>query len=104
MTKSKFLKNISWLFFDKIIRIFGGLVVGIWVARYLGPNDFGVLNYALAYITFFMLFVKLGLDQIVIREIVKRPKLTNYLLGTAFGLKLIGSIVAILSVYLSLLL
>lgn len=103
MTKSKFLKNISWLFFDKIIRIFGGLVVGIWVARYLGPNDFGVLNYALAYITFFMLFVKLGLDQIVIREIVKRPKLTNYLLGTAFGLKLIGSIVAILSVYLSLL-
>jgi O-antigen/teichoic acid export membrane protein len=102
MTKNKLFKNISWLFFDKIIRIFGGLVVGIWVARYLGPNDFGILNYALAYTALFMLFVKLGLDQIVVREIVKKPKLTNYMMGTAFGLKLVGSLIAIFSVYLSL--
>lgn len=100
--KQKLLKNISWLFFDKIIRIFGGLIVGIWVARYLGPSDFGVLNYALAYTALFMLFVKLGLDQIIVREVVKKPKLTNYLMGTAFGLKLIGSIIAIVLVYLSL--
>ena len=102
MTKNKLRKNISWLFFDKVIRIFGGLFVGIWVARYLGPNDFGVLNYALAYTAFFMVFVKLGLDQIIVREIVKKPKLTNYLLGTAFGLKLVGSIIAIVSLYVSL--
>jgi len=100
--KQKLLKNISWLLFDKIIRIFGGLVVGVLVARYLEPEDFGILNYALAYAALFMLFVQLGLDQIVIREIVKKPKLTNYLMGTAFGLKLIGSIVAILSVFISL--
>ncbi len=100
--RQKLLKNISWLFFDKIIRIFGGLIVGIWVARYLGPSDFGVLNYALAYTALFMLFVKLGLDQIIVRELVKKPKLTNYLMGTAFGLKLMGSIIAIVLVYLSL--
>ena len=102
MTKIKLLKNISWLFFDKVLRIFGGLFVGIWVARYLGPSDFGILNYAMAYTALFMLFVKLGLDQIVVREIVKNVKLTNYLLGTAFGLKLMGSIIAITSVYFSL--
>jgi len=101
MRKSIFA-NIGWLFFDKIIRIFGGLIVGIWIARYLGPNDFGVLNYALAYTALFILFVKLGLDQIIVREIVKKTRLTNYLLGTAFGLKLIGSIVALFSVYVSL--
>lgn len=100
--KQKLIKNISWLFFDKIIRIFGGLIVGIWVARYLGPSDFGVLNYALAYTALFMLFVKLGLDQIIVREVVKKPKLTNYMMGTAFGLKLIGSIIAIVLVYVSL--
>jgi len=99
--KQKLLKNISWLFFDKIIKILGGLIVGVWVARYLGPENFGILNYALAYTAFFMLFVNLGLDEIIVREIVKKPKLTNYLMGTAFSLKLIGSIVAILSVLIS---
>ncbi len=102
MSKIKIFKNISWLFFDKIIRIFGGLFVGVWVARYLGPNDFGILNYALAYTALFMLFVKLGLDQIVVRELVKFPQQTNKLLGTAFGLKLTGSIIAIIAVFLSL--
>ena len=103
MTKNKLLKNISWLFFEKIIRILTGLFLGIWIARYLGPNDFGVLNYALAYTGLFVLFVNLGLDQIIVREIVKKPKLTNYMLGTAFVLKLSGSIVAIVSIYISLL-
>jgi len=103
LTKNKLLKNISWLFFEKIIRILTGLFLGIWIARYLGPNDFGVLNYALAYTGLFVLFVNLGLDQIIVREIVKKPKLTNYMLGTAFVLKLSGSIVAIVSIYISLL-
>ncbi len=76
--------------------------MGIWIARYLGPNDFGVLNYALAYTALFMFFVKLGLDQIIVREVVKKPRLTNYLMGTAFVLKLIGSIIAIVLVYFSL--
>lgn len=101
--KNKVLKNISWLFFGEVIRIFGGLFIGIWVARYLGPNDFGVLNYALAYTALFGIFVKLGLDKIVIREVVKKDRLTNYLLGTAFGLKLIGSLIAILAIFVSLL-
>jgi O-antigen/teichoic acid export membrane protein len=102
LTKHKILKNISWLFFDKIIRILGGLFVGIWIARYLGPSDFGLLNYAIAYTTLFAIFVNLGLNGIVVREIVKRTKLTNYLLGTAFGLKLIGSFVAIFAITVSL--
>ena len=42
-----------------------------------------------------MIFANLGLDQIIIREIVKKPKLTPYLLGTAFGLKLAGALIAI---------
>jgi len=102
MIKNKLLKNISWLFFDKIVRIFGGLFIGIWIARYLGPEDFGVLNYALAYTALFMLFVNLGLDQIVVREIVKTPKLLKYLLGTTFWLKFIGALLSILFISISL--
>jgi O-antigen/teichoic acid export membrane protein len=98
-----YLKNVSWLLFDRLVRIFGGLFVGIWIARYLGPSDFGILNYALAYVAFFQVFVGLGLDQIVVREVVKYPKLTNYILGTALGLKFLGSILALIGVFISLL-
>jgi len=99
--KTQMIGNMSWLFMDKIIKILGGIFVGIWVARYLGPEDFGALNYALAYISFFLILTNLGLEQIVIREILKSPMRTKYLLGTVFTLKLIGSLCAVILVFLS---
>ena len=98
--KKRILKNISWLFFDKIIRIFGSLVVGIWVARYLGPEQFGILNYAIAFITFFSLFANLGLRTIVIRELTKYPERKFELLGTTFILKLVGTLFSLLVIYI----
>jgi len=104
MTRTTIFRNLSWLFFDKVIRTVLLLLVGIWIARYLGPSDFGVLSYALAYTALFSVFIRLGLDQILVREIVKKEKLTNYFLGTAFVLKLVGGLLAIIFVALSLVL
>lgn len=104
MTRALIFKNLSWLFFDKVLKVVLQLAVGIWVARYLGPSDFGLLSYALAYTALFSVFVSLGLDQIVVREIVKNEKLANEYLGTAFVLKLIGALTAIIFVAISLLL
>lgn len=98
MIRKKIYTNISWLFFDKVIRVLGGVFIGVWMARYLGPHDFGLLNYALAYTLFFSVFVHLGLNQIVVRELVRKPKITPYILGTAFGLKLLGACVAVVFV------
>ena len=93
--KNKILINISWLFFDKVIRIFGGLFVGIWVARYLGPHDFGIFSYALAFIAFFSWLSQLGLNQIIVREITKHPDKIDEILGSAFFMKLIGAIFSV---------
>ena len=68
-----------------------GLVVGVWVARYLGPEQFGKYNYALAFVALFSVCSNLGLDSIVIREIVRDPECTDKTLGTAFILKLAGA-------------
>jgi len=48
-----------------------GLLVGIWVARYLGPVQFGVFNYAIAFASIFGTVAKLGLDGIVVRDLVR---------------------------------
>ena len=97
----KYLKNTSWLFLEKIFRIFAEVFVGIWIARYLGPNDFGLLNYAISFTVLFGALSTLGLDGIVIREIINSPKLTDRILGSAFFLKLTGSLIALFLLFIS---
>ena len=84
--------NTAWLMGEKLLRMFMGLFVGIWVARYLGPEQFGLLSYAQSFVFLFTAIATLGLDSIVVRELVKDNSQRNVLLGTAFTLKLIGSL------------
>ena len=84
--------NTAWLMGEKVLRMFMGLFVGIWVARYLGPEQFGLLSYAQSFVFLFTAIATLGLDSIVVRELVKDNSQRNVLLGTAFALKLIGSL------------
>lgn len=89
----KYAKNTSWLMGEKILRMFMGLFVGIWVARYLGPEQFGLLSYAQSFVFLFTAIATLGLDSIVVRELVKNEDKRDILLGTAFVLKFIGAII-----------
>lgn len=90
----KILDNIGWLFFDRILRMGVGLLVGVWVARYLGPEQFGLLNYALAFTGLFGAIATLGLQGIVVRDIVRNPDGARLTLGTAALLQFIGGLVA----------
>jgi PST family polysaccharide transporter len=89
------MRNLGWLFFEKILRLVLGLAVGVWVARYLQPERFGILSYAIAFSALFTPLAKLGLDGIVVRELVRKPKLAGTILGTGFALKLGGGILVI---------
>jgi PST family polysaccharide transporter len=90
------LTNAGWLFADKIVRLGIGLVVGLWVARYLGPASFGLLSTATAYVALVSSLATLGLDGIVVRELVRRPGETAAILGSAFFLKLGGGMLTII--------
>jgi len=99
------LSNITWLSFDRVVRMGVGLVVGVWVARFLGPGDYGLLSFSLAFASLLGPIAFLGLDSIVVRELVRSPDRREELVGTAFGLKAAGGVVAIvLSVVLAALL
>ncbi len=92
----KYFKNTSWLFAEKILRMVVGLFVGIWVAKYLGPEQYGLLSYAQSFVGLFVAFATLGLDGIVVRELVKNERRRDELIGTAFWLKLIGAFAVLL--------
>lgn len=89
--------NTGWLMFEKILRMAIGLFVNVWIARYLGPDNFGLLSYALAFAALFVPLVTLGLDEIVVRNIVRDPACKDETLGTAFALKLIGGATAFIA-------
>jgi PST family polysaccharide transporter len=91
----KIIANTGWLFADRILRMGGGLFVGVWVARYLGVEQFGVFNYATAFVALFSTISTLGLNDIVVRSIVREPEKRLQILGTAFWLKLFGGIAAL---------
>ena len=96
--KQKSSKNAIWLLLDKILRLGVGLVVGVLVARYLGPELFGKWNYAIAFISLVSALATLGLDQILVKHLLDKTEEENVLLGTAFYLRLIGSFVSTLIV------
>ncbi|CEN56001.1 putative polysaccharide biosynthesis protein [Candidatus Methylopumilus turicensis] len=79
------------MFGEQILRMVAGLLVGVWVARYLGPEQFGLFNYAIAFASLFGSIAKLGLDSIVVRDLVQEPTLLKAYMGTAFWLKLVGA-------------
>ena len=90
----KIVDNIGWLFFDRMLRLVIGLLVGIWVARYLGPEQYGILNYALSFVALFAIFVQLGLQSVVVRDLVNNPEMSGEILGSAAALQVIGGTIA----------
>lgn len=87
----KILGNTAWLFSEKILQMVLGLLVGVWVARYLGPADFGLYNYVLAMVGLFAPLAKLGLDNIIVRDLAQDSEQKGEILGTGFILKAIAS-------------
>jgi PST family polysaccharide transporter len=88
----KIVVNTGWLFVDKFSSLVAGFLVGAWVARYLGPAQYGLYNYALAFEALFVPIAGLGLANIIVREIVRAPEDKNTILGTAFVLQFIASL------------
>lgn len=96
LNNKKIFYNMGWLIADKIIRMGIGVFVGIWVARYLGPSQYGILNYALAIVSLMSITMSLGLDSLVTRMLIQKEYPKNIALGTAFFLRLISSILMVM--------
>lgn len=100
----KLISNTIWMFADRFFRLFIAFFVSVWVARYLGPAQFGLYNYAFTIIGILIPFAKLGLDQILIRNLARDPTCKDETLGTAFVLKITGgvvtSVLAVVTIFL----
>ena len=99
----KYFTNTSWVLGERIIRMTTLLFITIYIARYLGPNNFGLLSYTVSFVALFSAISHFGLDEILVRELVKTPQNRDTLLGTVFCLKIFGTLVMGLCIALVLL-
>lgn len=96
----KVSKNIGWALLGKMTTLLGSFIVGIFVARYLGPEQYGLMNYVIAYVSIFQALALFGMDNIEIREEAKNKDDRDSIIGTAFVLKLIFAAVTILLIFI----
>ncbi len=91
----KVLNSVSWLFVERMLRLAMVLLTGIYVARYLGETLFGQLNYATGFVGLFFALGQAGIDDILVRDMVKHPEKRNELLGTGAVIKLCGAVLLV---------
>lgn len=94
-TKQKIVRNLIWAMTGKIVTLLGSFLVGIIVARYLGPEQYGIMSYVISYIAIFQVVANFGLEGIEIREEAKEGADRDVLVGTAFSLKCLLAIITI---------
>ena len=97
----KYFRNTSWVLAEKVFRMFVGMFVAVWVARYLGPSQFGLLSYAISFVGLFTSISTLGLDNIIVRELVVNEEKRDLFIGTAFLLKFLGAILVLIMLYIA---
>lgn len=97
----RYFSNTGWLFGGQMFSLLVSFFIGAWIARYLGPENYGVLSYSIAFVGIFGVIASLGVDGILNRELIKTPEKRDELLGTAFRLKLIGGMLAFFLAFIS---
>ena len=100
-TKQTIVENIFWAVLGKMVQLLSGLLVGIIVARYLGPEKYGLMNYVISLVVLFQTFAIFGLDAIEVREEARGEKPIQTIIGTAFGLKVFFGMVFMVLVILT---
>ena len=101
MTLTKYAANTSWLIGEKIVRICAGFLVSVALIRYLGPDKLGMLAFSQSYTALFAVLSTLGLESIVIHDLVRDPENQNKILGTAFCLKVLGVLLMLTTIGVS---
>ncbi len=87
LLKNRIVQNAGWIIGGKIGQMLINFVIGLLTARYLGPSNYGLISYAAAYTTFFTAICNLGINSVLVKELLDAPEQQGTTMGTALGLR-----------------
>ena len=91
MENRKIISNAKWIIVCKIAQSLLQLLVGMLTARYLGPENYGLINYAKSIVAFAVPFVQLGLNATLVHELIESPEKEGEIVGTSVVMSVISS-------------
>ncbi len=94
LRKNRIVKNAGWIIGGKLANRLLAFLVGILTARYLGPANYGLINYATAYITFFSSLCTLGINSVIVKNFVDHPDQEGETIGTTLLLQAVSSLLS----------
>lgn len=98
LRKNKIVKNAGWIIGGKVANQLLSFVVGIFAARYLGPGNYGLINYAATYATFFASLCTLGINSVIVKNFVDHPEQEGETIGTTLLLRAVSSLLSALTI------
>ena len=96
LLKNKVVKNAGWLIGGRVYHMTLAFVVGLLTARYLGPSNYGLINYATTYTAFFSSFCTLGINSVIVKNFVDHPDEEGETIGSAIILRTISSVLSLI--------
>ena len=91
MKTNKVANNVKWVVICKAAQAILQLLIGLLTARYVGPANYGLINYAKSVVAFAVPITKLGLDATLVRELVQEPDKEGESLGTSLLMSFLSS-------------
>ena len=88
----RFMSSTGWQVANQIYSMALSLVVGAITARYLGPANYGLIGYGQSLVSLFVSFSTLGMNGVVVKELIQNPDDRGEIIGTAFLMRLVSSI------------
>ena len=90
----RILSNSIWVIVQHVYSMLTSLTIVALIARHLGPSDYGLINYCASLISMFTTLAGLGLDNLIVSEIIRNPGKEGGYLGSALVMRLIASVVS----------
>ena len=91
---SKEVKNAGWIIAGRVVQMILSFFISVFTARYLGPSNYGIINYAGAYVAFFTSLCTLGINSVIIKEFVDNPADQGKAIGTTIVLRAFSSLLS----------
>lgn len=98
IAKNGTVQNVSWLVIGRIVHMLLSFLMSLLTARYLGPSNYGLINYATAYATFFTSLCTLGINAVIVKNFIDKPSEEGETLGTTLVLRLISSFLSLCTI------
>jgi O-antigen/teichoic acid export membrane protein len=98
--QNRVVKNASWMIAEQAVQMIISFVIGMLTVRYLGPSNYGVINYCNAYTAFFTAIAGLGIEAIVVKELIARPEEQGEIIGSSIFMRLLAGLFSMVSIFI----